>query len=266
MNLYTAKIPINSAFLSMGTDEAMVLSGVCELSSQLRTFTALFNIAHVPSRMGWIVDPIPKLQQTFPKLTTKKIQTILRKLAKDELIDYLREPVAARPNVAEIERRYSTGYATVKVSDTVETADIEWDNLSSQEYWDKIPGANHGLPKVTLSEYVEKTKTQFDWAAQYKQLNNAPEHMIEVSYLCHQITGFIPDTNDWLASVNVLLSLSGNNIETLKEGLIKGNVMRSSGQVAMTSLRSYQGAVREVAASKRVVVNGTPQIRQVVRV
>lgn len=263
MDIYTAKLPINPSFVSgfKQMDDAIVLSNICELSAQLHTFCYLFNIPHVASRLGWIVDPTPKLG-IVSKLDTKRISASIKRLVKEKLLDWQKDPLAVRPNVGEIERRFTTGYVT----QAIEIADVsEWDSLSNQEYWAAIPGVSDGKPKITLEDYVKKVQSEFEWAKQYSVLNNAPERIIVVSQKISQITGFIPDTKDWIASVSALLAIAGDDTDTLEEGLLKGNVARSTG-VTLASLRSYSGFVRDVAASKRVVVGVSQQTQSVIRI
>lgn len=234
-------------------DEAKVLSIVCQLSAQLRMITHTFAIPHTSSRLGWIVNPSPKIVFHEPLLVSQKIIKILKKQIKSGLLLEHLDPFAVLPNASEIVRQYGVKWHMVELGDARLQPD-DWGLLGRQEYWDSIPGVSDGLPKVTLASYVEHVKNHFDWAKEYKMLDHVPEHLIEASHLISTLTGFVPDSKDWVAAVSMLLATANGSMQTLREGLEKGNEMRKS--VPFAGVRSFQGAVREVAAQKRVTVNG----------
>lgn len=263
MKSFIAKVGLDTNLgKKLTLDENKVLSTICYLSSHLRLICGVFNVPHPSSKIGWIIEPAPKINSLQPSLPIKEIEKIIVKFIKQKYLLSSDDPFAVLPNADQIIETFDVKMNAVEITSDSLICD-EWSKLSSDEYWKAIPGVSDGLPKMSLTKFVEAVQSQSDWAKQYPQLANAPPVVLDASFLVFQKTGFIPESNDWLAAVTMLLRMANNDMKTLSEGLDKGQEMRKT--VSMTSVRSFQGAVREVAASKRIVTGTTSNKQRIVQ-
>lgn len=141
----------------------------------------------------------------------------------------------------------------VRLEGIEQTTGHEWiddldPKLTQDELWNALPGASKGLPKVTLTDVVNKMKPINEWAQGYPFIRNAPDDVKEISFVLFQETGLEPTTKQWLAQVLLIKNAVNGNLDVLRRGLQAGVKARDKDHLTMGQPNSFLNFIQNAKA------------------